>query len=251
MSSGKVGSLEADLVIIGGGGSGLTAAVAAAEEGIKNVIILEKRRVLGGNAMRACGIFACESPIQKLEMVIADKDELFKTFIIWAHWSRVDPMIVRAYLNKSGDTISWLQKKGIDFMLAALYPNSLRVGHVPSEGGGAQLIKVLADNCQNLGVQILPRTSAKKILLGANGNVTGVMAVKEDGEEFHIVSKSVIITTGGFGGNKELLKKYCPAYYEGMHLHGFAHNGDGLLMAEEIGAAIEGNVPLLKEGPHS
>ena len=129
----------------------MAAAAAAAEKGTK-VIVLEKRHVLGGNSMRAGSIFACESPFQKREMVYVSKDEMFQTAMNWAHWDRVDPRIVRVFINKSGDTIRWLQDKGIDFAFSVMYPNQLRVGHYPSESGGVQLIGVLNKNCQDMGV---------------------------------------------------------------------------------------------------
>jgi len=244
----KPQDLEAELVIIGGGGAGLAAAVAAAEKGATGVIVLEKRGDLGGNTARATGLFACESPVQKKERIIADRDDLFKKSMKWAHWSRIDPRICRAFINKSGDTIRWLEEKGIEFDIRAPDPTQeTRVWHCP-KGRGAQLTKVLAEKCKDLGVQLLLRTSGKEILRGVKGNVTRVLAMRE-GEEFEIMTRNVIVTTGGFGGNKELLKKYCPAYYDGMPLRGLPLTGDGLLMAAEVGAVIEDFVTLLKEGP--
>ncbi len=239
--------LEADLVIIGGGGAGLAAALTAAEKGVKRVIVLEKRGGLGGNTARATGLFACESPVQARERIIADKDELFRRAMNWAHWSRVNPRIFRAFLNKSGDTIRWLEEKGLEFNVIAFFPNQEpRVEHVP-KGKGAQLTQVLAEKCRELGVQLLLRSSGKKIRLDKDGKITGVLAVK--GEELEIKTGSVIIATGGFGGNKRLLKKYCPLYFDGMGVRGLPLAGDGLLMAQEAGAAIEDFVTMLKEGP--
>ncbi|MFC1819819.1 FAD-dependent oxidoreductase [Thermodesulfobacteriota bacterium] len=244
----KTGKVEAELVIIGGGGAGLAAALAMAEKGVSDVIVLEKRSVVGGNTALATGLFACESPVQKQEKIIADKDELFKKSMGWAHWSRIDPRICRAFLNKSGDTIRWLEDKGVEFDIRAFYPNQEpRVWHCP-KGRGAQLIKVLAEKCKELGVRLFQSTSGKKILRSVKGDVTGVLAIK-DGEEFEIITKGIIITSGGFAGNKELLKKYCPSYYDGMPLRGLPLTGDGLLMAAETGAYIEDYVTLLKEGP--
>ncbi len=240
-------NLEAELVIVGGGGAGLAAAVAAAEKGATSVIVLEKRGSLGGNTARATGLFACESPVQAREKIVADKDELFKRAMDWARWSRVNPRILRAFLNKSGDTIRWLEEKGLEFDVIAFFPNqNPRVEHV-AKGKGAQVTRVLADKCRDSGVQLILRSRGKKILRGARGNVTGVIAMKK--EEFEITARSVIITTGGFGGNKKLLKKYCPLYYDGMPLRGFPLTGDGLLMAAEAGAAIDDLATLLKEGP--
>ena len=78
--------------------------------------------------------------------------------------------------------------------------------------------------------------------------MTGVLAAKK-GSEFKITAKSVIIATGGYGGNKQLLKKYCPDYHENMYLEGLPTMGDGLLMATEIGAATEGLGILQLFGP--
>jgi fumarate reductase flavoprotein subunit len=248
ISGGKPKSVEAEIVIIGGGGAGLAAALAAIEEGAASIIVLEKRGGLGGNTARATGLFACESPVQRRERIIADRDILFEKLMQWTHWSRIDPRILRAFLNKSGDTIRWLEEKGIEFDLRAFYPNQQpRVWHCP-KGGGAQLVQVLIEKCKERGVQLLLRTSGKRILRGTEGHVTGVMAVK-DGEEFEITAKNVVITTGGFGGNGELLKKYCPSYFDGMPLRGLPLTGDGLFIAAEAGAAITDFVTLLKEGP--
>ena len=240
--------MEAELVILGGGGAGLAAATAATEEGVKSIVVLEKRTTLGGNTARATGLFACESPVQARERIIADKDELLKRAVKWAHLSRIDPRIIRAFLNKSGDTIRWLEHYGLEFHIVPFYPNQQpRVWHCP-KGRGLKLTQVLAETCRKRGVKLLLRSSGKKIRLDAEGRVTGVVAVKE-GEEFEIIAGSTIIATGGLGGNKELLNKYCPSYYDDMPLRGLPLTGDGLLMAAEAGAAIHDFVTLLKEGP--
>jgi fumarate reductase flavoprotein subunit len=240
--------LEAELVIIGSGSAGLAAALTAAEKGLKNIVVLEKRGALGGNSALASGPFACESPAQARQRIIADKDELFKRAMDWAHWSRVNPRILRAFLNKSGDTIHWLEEMGLEFNVIAFFPNQTpRVQHVP-QGRGPHLIKVLAGKCRQSGVQLLTHSGGKKLIRDKNGHVTGVLAVQKDAE-VAIKARSVIIATGGFAGNKKLLTKYCPLYYDGFGNRGLPLMGDGLLMAQEAGAAIEDFVTLLKEGP--
>ena len=237
-------NLKADLVVVGGGGAGLAAAMAAAEKGA-SVIVLEKRG-LGGNSALAFGIFAAESPAQKRAMIDCRRDDCFKMAMDYAHW-RINPRIVRAFIDKSGDTIRWLEEKGLEFDCLRYYTNQVPTWHVP-KGGGAEIIKVLAQNGKDLGVQLLTRTPAKKILTGSKGNITGVLAGTK-GEEFTITTKSVIIATGGFGGNKKLLKKYCPDYRDNMVCGGVPNTGDGLVMATEIGAATEGLGILMKSGP--
>lgn len=241
------GDLNAEIVVVGGGGSGLAAAVSAAEKGAK-VIVLEKRIALGGTSAMAGGIFAAESPVQKRMMIDAPRDQLFKAAMDYAHW-RIDPMIVRAFIDKSGDTVRWLEEKGLKFgWIPAIYPNQVPpVLHWP-EGRGAALIKVLVKNCEDLGVKIICQAPVKKILTGEKENLTGVLAATKE-KELVVTAKSVIIATGGFGGNKELLKKYYPSYNENMICSGIPNMGDGLLMATEIGAATEGLGTLLLSGP--
>jgi fumarate reductase flavoprotein subunit len=119
----------------------------------------------------------------------------------------------------------------------------------------ASVQKALIKSAKELGVKTLTRTSGKKIIQGANGRVIGVVAVDKDGKEFEIQTRSVVIATGGFGANRELLKKYCPDYYDEMHLWEWpvnfaAHSGDGMYMAEEIGAAMADWVPIYhRAGP--
>ncbi len=241
--------LKADIVVMGSGG-GLAAAVMAAEAGA-SVILLEKEGTLGGYTRQANGLMACESPVQKRQNITITKDEVFRRFMNWTHCRRVDPRVVRAFINKTGDTIRWLEEKGVEFELMTP-PVGLPVVHLPV-GMGAAVQKALIKKAKELGVNIFLHTSGKKIIPGAKSNLTRVVAVK-DGEEFQITAKSVIIATGGFGENRELLKKYCPDYYDAMPTdlwpHRSAHSGDGLLMAEEIGAAIADSVPNYHLGPY-
>ena len=253
----NVDNLEADIVVIGSGG-GLAAAVAAAEQGAARIVVLEKQGILGGSAKMAQGLFACESPIQKRDNIIADKDECFRTYMKWHHWT-VDPRIARAYINKSGDTIRWFQKKGVDFVIRMWYPSQkFRIFHWPLKGKGpefgrgAELIKILTREAREMGIQLMPNTSGKRLIPDRSGRISGVVAEK-DGKEFTIKTRSVIIGTGTIAGNLELIKRFCPDdYFEGMHVwEGISHHtGDGLIMAEEIGAATPYRIPMSGEGPH-
>jgi fumarate reductase flavoprotein subunit len=153
-------------------------------------------------------------------------------------------------VDKSGDTIRWLEAKGVEFELAT-NDYGLAAVHVPTDMM-ASIQKALIKEAKELGVKSMVRTSGQKIRLDDQGQVRGVVAVKEDGAEFEIETKSAVIATGGFGSNQELVKKYCPDYYEGMHLDNWpgheAHSGDGLIMAEAIGAAIADWIPIYHRG---
>jgi fumarate reductase flavoprotein subunit len=241
-------SIEANLVIIGGGGAGLSAALTAAEKGVKDIIVVEKRKVPGGTSALAGGIFACGSPVQARQNISADKEFLFRKAMDWAHWSHVNPAILRTFLEKSGDTVRWLEDKGLEFMLIYFYPSQQPpVQHNP-KGGGAYLIKTLLKECRSRDVQILLNSSCSKIIRGRDGKTKGITIIK-DGGETKIKTGVVIIATGGFAGNRELLKKYFPSYWEGLALSGLPLEGDGIHLAAEAGAAIEDYATMVKEGP--
>jgi fumarate reductase flavoprotein subunit len=112
---------------------------------------------------------------------------------------------------------------------------------------GAEILKLLAVECQRLGVEVRTRTPAKRILLDKKGKVTGVVAF-DGNAEFTINTKSVIVCTGGYAGNKELMDKY-GLNTENMEIRGIPHTGDGLLMAVEIGAATDSLGIMLVAGP--
>jgi fumarate reductase flavoprotein subunit len=242
-------NLNAELVIIGGGGAGLAAALAAAENGCKRIIVLEKAGSAAGSTAMAHDIFGAESPVQKRQGVDARKDDLFKIAMEWAHWTKINPRIVRAFIDKSGDTIGWLEKKGLSFELIQYFPNQVPLVRHSVLGHGHALMKTLRDNCEKLGVKILTRTPGKKLLRDGKGKISVVVAESNKGE-FSIKAKTVVITTGGYGNNKEMLKKYCPYYHDTITYDGPPSNtGDGIRMATEIGAATAGLGTFNLHGP--
>jgi fumarate reductase flavoprotein subunit len=250
MKSNNVEKLEADVVVIGGGGTGLAAALAAAEKGAR-VILVEKRNAIGGNSLFPAGLFAAESPAHRRMSIAALKDDAFKIAMDYSHWS-INPRILRAFLDKSGDTICWLESKGLAFTrVDTKFPNDeVRGFHSlgPGVRGGPFIVKTLHENCLNLGVRILVNCPAEKIVLGKKGEVVGIRVSLND-EAQVIETKSIIIATGGYTGNKEMLKKYYPAYSDNIVFLGQPNTGDGFLLANEAGAASEGLGHLLLH-PH-
>jgi fumarate reductase flavoprotein subunit len=246
MSFEDIRDLEADVIVIGGGGAGMAAATAAAEKGAR-VVLLEKRG-LGGNSALAFGIFAAESPVQEGAGVVCRRNDCFKIAMEWAHW-RINPAVVRAFIDRSGDTVRWLEEKGVEIDASIFRPNQFATVH-RIKGRGYALIRCLAESCRQMGVELLIHTPAKKILMGETSRVTGVVAEK-GGKPFTISTSTAVIATGGFAGNKTLLKQYCPDYHDGMEIIGIPHTGDGLLMALEIGAATEGMGNLLLGMPRA
>jgi succinate dehydrogenase/fumarate reductase flavoprotein subunit len=243
-------NLEADLVVIGAGGAGMAAAVAALERGRANVMLLEKAGAPGGSTAMAHDIFAIESPVQKRAWFDTSRDEIFNQHMEWTHWT-VDPRIVRTFIDRSADTIGWLEEKGMGFELLPMFPNQAPLIRHALKGRGVELCRILRRGAEDLGVTLLNRTRAKKILRAPDGRVTGVVAETREAE-VSIAAKAVVIATGGYGNNKEMLNRYYPFYHETMTYDGPpANTGDGIVMALEIGAATAGLGALNLHGPSS
>jgi fumarate reductase flavoprotein subunit len=130
-----------------------------------------------------------------------------------------------------------------------MYPNQSPLIRHSIEGRGIKLIRTLREKADGYGLQLLTRTRAKKILRAESGEVKGVVAETKDGDII-VGAKAVVIATGGYGGNKELLKKYYPHYHESMTYDPPRTNtGDGIVMATEVGAATAGLGCLNIHGP--
>jgi fumarate reductase flavoprotein subunit len=235
-----------DVIIVGAGGAGLAAAAAAAERK-KNVAIMEKRSAPGGNAAMAGALFAAESPAQKRQNIETSKDNFFKTAMTHAHW-RIDPGIVRTVINRSGETIQWLEEKGLFFEVPVFYDNLPRTAHV-ADGHGAGIVNALVRYCEASGVRIFYNTPVLKIIPGEMDGIEGVV-VLSGGQEQTLFCKSVIIASGGYAGNQDMLKRYYSHYSEALCVIGLPHDGDGLRMAMEIGAENEGLGNLHLRGPY-
>ena len=196
--------LKADAVIIGSGTAGMAAVVAAAEGGA-SVIAVERAGRTGGTANMASGLFAVESRLQRLKQLPLTREEAFKTYMNFTHW-RVNARLVKAFIDKSADTIDWLEKMGVEFSNLS----SHGIGNNPTQhtvkgpensskqvGRAATMMKILTERAKELGVQFLLKTTVKKILK-EGGRVAGVTAGDKSGEDIQVKARAVIIATGGF-----------------------------------------------------
>ena len=234
--------VEADVAIIAAGPAGLAAAVAAAEKGAR-VVVFEKSNVTGGCGNMAMGPFGVESRLQKKQVIGLTRDEVFKKHMDFNHWIP-DARLVRAFIDKSGNTIDWLEDMGVEFIMAARhFPLSEPTWHILKTHGGAHgtgaiIFKALTERAEELGVQFYFNTPVKKILK-ENGRAVGFQAVDAAGEIIQANAKAVVVATGGFGGNAEMIKEIT-GYEWGKDLFSFkipGIEGEGLKMAWEAGAA--------------
>lgn len=227
---------DADIVVVGAGASGTAAAWAAAEKGLK-VVTLEKAAFPGGTGQFSEGIFAVESRMQKDWNYGLTKDQAFTMIMNYGHW-RGNARMVRAFVDKSADTIDWMQKNGVKFeKLFSNYPNGLYTWHI-YEGRGAGWIHLFQDKYAKAGQTLLTSTWGQKLITD-KGRVVGVEATNKEGDKITIHAKATIIATGGFFANKEMREKYL-RFPNADGLAQAGKIGDGIRMAWDVGAGKEG-----------
>lgn len=238
-------SMTTELLVIGGGAAGLAAATAAAEKGVQTTVV-EAMAAVGGNGLFPRGVFAVDSVLQRKRLIFADTDEIFSRCMEYSHW-KIDGRLVRRLLDKSGDTISWLMEKGVEFCDVVHHtPNQApEVFHITSakENAGSVVVRCLKKFCLEHGVTLLTSTRGQRLVTDDTGAVTGAVCVRKDGAELEIHANRVIVCTGGFSGNEEMIRRYYPNF-KPEHVAkggGMRHPGDGVRMALEAGADIEGN----------
>ena len=236
--------MNCDLAVVACGAGGTAACAQAAQMGLK-VIGIEKGKKTGGAANGGMGPLGINTDVQKRDLNSISVEDAFRMFMDYTHW-RVDANLVKKYFRKSSETIRWLEDMGVEFYKAARYfPGSEATWHIvmpenrkPGPGCAGTMIKIMTQYAQEHGAQFLLQTSAQHLLM-EDGRVCGVTCVDKDGEELVIHAKAVIISTGGFGGNKEQVLERT-GYTYNKDFFGFCianMQGDGIRMAREAGAA--------------
>ena len=154
-----------------------------------------------------------------------------------------DPELVETLCANSADAIDWLDEHGITLHDVSSFGASVKRIHRPvnAEGKtvsvGSYMIPLLEENCKKAGVQILLNTTANEILTDANGAAAGIKATGSTGETVTVNAKAVVLTTGGFGANLDMVVKYKPELKGFMTTNAPGIQGQGIEMAEAIGAA--------------
>ena len=242
---------EADLIIVGAGGAGLTAAKAAADQGV-SVILIEKSGVIGGNSLCSqVGINAAGSAIQEsLGMEFATAELLKEAQMQWGGREN----LVDAYVENSGKAVDWLAETlGVTFdgktgdkvdpadPLASVgedHPSGSDLFMVKADADGYTantLVNALNAAIQKAGVTLYVNTEATE-LVAENGAVTGVKAKAADGSEIVFTGKAVLLATGGFGQNHDMVVQYRPDLQYAITDEMAPTTGDGIIMAEAVGA---------------
>lgn len=245
-------TVDCDLVVVGAGNGGMVAATTAAQNGAK-VIVLEKNGAIA-SAREAIG--ALNSNLEP------DHKEDVPTLINHAalvNAGDINAPLYKTWAEKSGEMIEWmketLEPKGMLFPFewhapddphayypAMCYNPCLDEYNPDGPNYGAYMhLEVMTDVFTNdLGGEIRFNTPAQQLIQDESGRVTGVVAEGENGFIQINASKGVIVCTGGYGANTEMLDELAPGNSTWCGLtSATGENGDGIRMALWAGAELE------------
>lgn len=231
-------SMDVDIVVVGAGSSGVAAAVQAAELGA-TTLLLEKNTKCGGNGQLTEGMFALNSQMQKdlgvgddvtFRQIIAAEQEFFNY--------RINALLWKDMVGASGDDIDWMASRGVKF--SGVVDGYHGLGkfdcfHWFEDGKGSNYIDPMVASAESMGATVMTETSALDLIVD-NGQVKGLYAEKADGSILQVNAKAVILCSGGYAQNEEIMleRGWDLTYSHNNGIEG--HDGDGLRMAIAAGA---------------
>lgn len=245
--NGEDEEVTVDVVIAGAGGSGTAAALAAAEQGL-NVLIIEKTAAPGGNSKLASGFFAIGTELQEAEGLEFSVDEAVNQLVEFNQYLSYAPL-VRTIVEKSADTIEWLQGYGVDFYLPS---ETTQYAHLDNPYKWKTYHKFVDQSAafnnmyaslEEMGAKVRYNTSLESVIKDENGTVTGITATKEDGGTLTVNATATVIATGGFGADTERAAEILKSdYYASL---GMPNAGEGIDAIVDIGGIDWDSTPLL------
>jgi tricarballylate dehydrogenase len=247
-----------DVVVIGSGVAGLSAAVSAQENGARVCIVERAREGDHGGNTRHTGAYLRMKSVDEvsddfeehfaanaggyldpLMMADAAKEPQSWPPLLKA-LSFVDPNVVSTLASEAPGTLAWLGGHGVQFFpLEVPFPTSAQPRIVPS-GGGLALVETLTKSFLAKGGTMLFETAATGLLQDDEGAVCGVGAVGRGNRKVEVRGSSVVIASGGFQGNAEMLTRYVgprSLNLRTMSVGCHYNKGEGIRMALDIGAA--------------
>ena len=232
-----------DVVVVGAGGSGLAAAAHAAEKGLK-VLILEKMAFPGGSsAICGGGSLVVGTDLQKKNGVKDSNEQYFKD-ILETGGGLNNKDVVRAFIDHHLDVYNWFMGLGGKLKSENLFETISALRGVEIDPNS--VLKACLTHAEKCGANLYTSTPAKRLAYDPKTKrIVGVFAEKDGKTVSFGATKGVIIASGGFARNKELLKKYVPRMANTLTICGKGCDGDGLLMAQAYGADVV-DMPYIK-----
>lgn len=228
-----------DIIIVGAGAAGLAAAIQAKDEGASPVIFEKMPAVRGNTIKSSAGMNASETSFQ-LDQGITDSNELFYAETLIGGNKTNDQELLQYFVKQSAGAIDWLDSLGISLSnITTTGGMSVRRTHRPADGSaiGGYLVKRLMKNIEERHIPIVLNADVQRLVLD-KGVVTGVEVVIEGMTSQIVKSRTVIVTTGGFGFNREMLNKIAPQTAHFITTNHEGSMGDGIQMIQAVGGDV-------------
>ena len=230
---------QPDILIIGAGTAGICAALSAADNGAR-VTVIEKTSCAGGSMLMSGNTISGAGTSIQENQEIADSPDLHYQDSLAMGEINI-PELLRLYVDNAGSTIDWLQREGVKFEEKCVVP----VEHAPYSrlrthilcGAGKGLYNSLAKALERRGVQVLLKTKATQLITDAKKRIIGVKAIDSYSQTKEFYGDSVILTTGGYAANREMVGKYNPRLTEAISFACPSNTGDSITLAQEVAAA--------------
>ena len=194
--------LSADIVVVGAGAAGLSAALSATDMGA-DVIVLEKGINAGvSNGANAGGPIAVGTRVQEAEGENLTIETLFSHMAEYGN-STINDSLLKKALSATGDTLNRFGDLGMDIYLRR---DSYGIGFRARHGfhsRGVDRASFLTNQIEANGGRIFYETAGESLIQAADGTITGINAVKSNGDRVVIVAKAVLLATGGYLGSEE------------------------------------------------
>lgn len=223
-----------DVIVVGGGGAGWAAALAAAQGGV-SVVVLEKLSESGGSSALSGGCLAFAGTDLQAAAGVADSPDLLFADLREVGQDINDAALVRTYCDAQLATYDWLKAAGVQFSPVIETASGQSVPRVHTVDP-ADMVRTLKAAAEATGrVEYRSGAAASALVQDQQGRVRGV--VLSTGERLE-AARGVILASGGFAKNPEMLDHYAPHYAEAVFVAGAGSQGDGLRMGRELGAGL-------------
>jgi fumarate reductase flavoprotein subunit/urocanate reductase len=247
-ATGIIWESEHDFVIVGAGGAGLGAALTAVENGASVLTIEFEQSPLFSNTSLCGGVaMACATSVQEEMGFRGDSAENFKNYIDAVSGDMAYMELLHQWADRSTDTFNWMVDKGVVFPAEYLYYSGQEEsypeaatpyprGHIAEGHIGSSITGVLYDVAMAGGAEFIFNAEVNKLYVDdATGSVVGVATTQ--GKSYK-ANKGVILCSGGFSRNKEMLKDFIPAMTYGGSFGSSHQQGDGIRIGLAAGAKI-------------
>lgn len=232
-----------DVVVVGSGGAGFSAAIEAKEAG-KSVVLIEKMPAVGGNTLiSGAEMNVPNNWVQEKLGIKGDSPEKMAEDTIKGGDELGDPHMIQVMTENALDAATWLKDdikvEFLDDQLFQFGGHSYKRALIPKGHTGQEVITKFRAKADKLEIPIKLNTTAKELIQESN-RITGVKAENKEGQMITYKAKNgVVLTTGGFGSNVEMRKKYNEKMDESyMSTVTEGSTGDGIIMAEAVGADL-------------